>query len=498
MLGSLTLALVGTALAATPCESLKTLSLPNTTITSSEMVAAGAPLPGQRGGGARGGGQQAAPLPAFCRVVAVLRPSSDSEINTEIWLPARENWNGKFQAVGNGGWAGSIQGLTGAMPAALRLGYATAGSDTGHTGANGAFSLGHPEKVVDFGYRAVHEMTVQAKALVKAFYDEGPRLSYFNGCSTGGRQALMAAQRYPEDFDAILAGAPANNHIGLHAADMTRMTDIFKDPAGFIPQAKQTVLAQAVMNACDSNDGIKDNLITNPQACKFDPAVLQCKNGDAADCLTAPQVATAKRLYAEQRTSKGELVFPGYPFGGESGYNIMRGGTAPGTLQLDTFRYLGHQNPDWDWRTFNVDSDLALANKNAGFINAVDPDLSRFKARGGKLLMYHGWADPAIQAGNAINYHASVISKMGPGQDSWLRLFMVPGMGHCGGGAGPNQVDWIGALEKWREQGTAPDRIIGSNAATGMTRPLCPHPQVATYTGSGDPNDAASFVCKAP
>ena len=522
MLGTLTVAVMAATMAATPCEGLKAVSLPNTTITTAEFVQEGPqqPAAGGRGAGAPagapaagvpaaataagnnrggGGGRGPAPviLPAHCRVVAVLKPTSDSLINMELWLPPADKWNGKFQALGNGGWAGSIQGLTNGMPAALRAGYATAGNDTGHEGGNGVFALGHEEKLVDFAYRAMHEMTVQSKALVKTFYDQTAKLSYYNGCSTGGRQGLMAAQRYPEDFDAIIAGAPANDHLYMHAADIARMTDIYKDPEGFIPQAKQTVLAQAVMNACDSLDGVKDNLITNPMACKFDPAVLQCKSADAADCLTTKQVATAKRLYAPAKTSKGELIFPGYAFGGESGYAVMRGGTAPGNLQLDTYR-LAHNDANFDWKTFNLDTDPALAKQKLGFIDSVETDLGKFKARGGKLILYHGWADPAIQPEHTVNYYNSVLGKMGRNQDNWMKLFMVPGMGHCSGGAGPNQIDWVSALDTWRDKGQTPASILGTgtNAGTPLTRPICAHPQVATYKGSGDTNDAASFVCK--
>lgn len=544
MIGSLTLAVMAATLAATPCEGLKNISLPNTTITTAVLVPEGVYTPpapprgnnapaanANRGGQgpARGGGaaqnqgaRGAAPAtppqpiiaPAHCKVVAVLKPTSDSLINMELWLPPANAWNGKFEAVGNGGWAGSIQGLsaqgggTPPMVNALRAGYATAGNDTGHEGGNGQFTLGHPEKVTDFAYRAMHEMTVQSKALIKAFYDQGPRLSYYNGCSTGGRQGLMSAQRYPDDFDAILAGAPANDHLYLHAGDMARMIDIFKDPEGLIPQAKQTMLANAVMKACDALDGVTDSIITNPMACKFDPAVLQCKAGDAADCLTSKQVTTAKRLYAPAKTSKGELIFPGYAYGGETGYNVMRGAPGPGVdiatnpvpgdLQLGTYRYLAHQDANWDWKTFNIDTDTALAKKMGGQIDAVDTDMSKFKARGGKLLLYHGWADPAIQPEHTVNYYNSVLAKMGKDQSNWMALFMVPGMGHCSGGAGPNQIDWMTALENWREKGQTPTSIIGKGKVgdAPMSRPLCPHPQVATYKGSGDTNDAANFMCK--
>ena len=532
MIGTLTLAVMAATLASTPCEGLKNVSLPNTTITTSVFVPEGVftPATAPRGTGAapaqtpaRGGrGERATtppePIvaPAHCRVVAVLRPSADSLINMELWLPPADKWNGKFQAVGNGVWAGWIQGLgstagtTPAMVAALRLGYATAGNDTGHQETNGRFTLDHPEKVIDFAYRAMHEMTVQSKALIKSFYDQSPRLSYYNGCSTGGRQGLMAAQRYPEDFDAILAGAPANDHLYLHAGDMARMVEILKDRAGFLSQAQQDMLGKTVMSSCDALDGVKDNLITNPMACKFDPAVLQCKSGNSTDCLTPKQVATVKRMYAPVKNSKGELIFPGNAFGGESGYNLMRGITsplpnaevaenpAPDELQLGTYRYLAHRDPNWDWKTFNIDTDPALAKKNGGFIDAVATDMSAFRDRGGKLLLYHGWADPAIQPENTVNYYNSVVARMGKNQNNWLQLFMVPGMGHCRGGAGPNQIDWMSALEEWREKGTTPTSIIGkgTNAGVPMTRPVCPHPQIATYKGSGDPNDAVNFVCK--
>src|SRR5262245_7515658 len=524
------------------CEKLKSLKLSNVTITTAEFVPAGAAVAGARGGRGRGqaagavpdGGQRGAvrgpaapitPLPAHCRVAAVLKPSSDSNINIEVWLPT-ENWNGKFQAIGNGGWAGSIQGINGvgmsSMQTALRSGYATAATDTGHSaadGPSGAFAYNHPEKVVDFGYRAIHEMTVHAKAMIKSFYERAAKYSYFNGCSTGGRQGLMEAQRFPDDFDAILAGAPANNWINLHAADISRMTDIYKDSAGFLSQAKQATLARAVVNACDEIDRIKDNIVSRPLLCKFDPGTLLCKGADNDDCLTAAQVQTAKRVYADTVDSKGQLVFPGFSYGGEAAYAVLRGGTAPG-IQLDTFRYLAHQDPRWDWHTFNLETDVALAVKNAGFIDAIDPDLSKFKSHGGKLILYHGWSDQLIPARNTINYHDSVLAKMGRNQDGWLRLFMVPGMFHCGGGPGPSQFDGMVALDAWRDKGRAPAQIIGRNPATDLTRPLCPYPRVAEYRGSDTPvvvarsvsdsgvhtqeevidneTDRSNFVCKAP
>jgi len=533
------------------CDSLKSIPLSNTTITISEFVPERQAQPGDRGGrgpgergrggpapsqetrgslngpapgpppgvrgpvpGSRGPGPvgpgaprgldsrgrgSAGPvvIPEHCRVVAVLRPSPDSQINMELWLPPANHWNGKFQMTGNGGWGGSIQGLESAMPEALRAGYATAGTDTGHRGG-GEFALGHPERVVDFAYRAVHEVAIQSKTLLKAFYDQSARYSYFNSCSGGGRQALMEAQRYPEDFDAIIAGAPANPQISLHAGNVARSVDILRDPEGFVPREKiVNVLAPAIMRACDAVDGVKDNLISNPMACKFDPSVMQCKSGDRPNCLTPRQVATVKRNYAAARTSKGELVFPGTSYGTGGAPSAMTGGSAPSDLPLDTFRYLGHQDRNWDWRKFDLDVDLALARKNAGFIDA-GADLTAFKARGGRLLMYHGWADPLIEPEGSVVYYESVLAATGPGQDNWIRLFMVPGMGHCTGGNGPTNADWIGAMEKWREAGAAPDSILASGSLSGrpVARPLCRYPQLATYKGKGDVYRAESFVCK--
>src|SRR5262245_16189336 len=308
------------------CEGLKTLSLPKTTITATEFRPAGAAQAGR----GRGAGAQ---LPAHCRVAAVLAPSSDSHIEMELWMPV-ENWNGKFLAVGNGGWAGNIE--TGAMGTALARGYATASNDTGHNrtnGTDGAFVLGHPEKVIDFGYRAMHEMTVQSKALIQSFYKQGPRLSYYQGCSTGGRQGLSEAQRYPEDFDAIIAGAPVYNQTRLHASQMSLFVDMLKRPEGILSNAKKTAVANAVLSACDEQDGVKDELITNPQKCKFDPAVLLCKAGDADSCLTPPQVETAKKAFSPVTLKSGEIVYPPHSFGFENGWRMpTAGGTPPNQI----------------------------------------------------------------------------------------------------------------------------------------------------------------------
>jgi feruloyl esterase len=477
------------------CDALKTMSLPRATITAVQFMAAGAAAPGR---GGRGG--PAAPLPAHCRVAATLTPSADSHIEMELWLPT-ENWNGKFLAVGNGGWAGSIS--FDAMAAGLRRGYATASNDTGHKGGSAAFALGHPEKLIDFGYRAMHEMAVQSKAVIHALYNRAPRLSYYQGCSTGGRQGLMAAQRYPEDFDAILAGAPVYNVVHLNVSQVALQVGMLKNPASLVPPEKRTLLANAVGDACDAQDGVKDGIVSEPRACTFDAAVLACKAGDAADCLTPMQVENARSAYEPVKTRSGALVYPGRSPGFESGWRIPTPGTPLNPLFTDMVRYVGRQDPNWDPLTFDLEKDLALAVKNAGFIEASDPDLARFKARGGKLLLYHGWADPGPAPENTINYFEAVAKKLGVKQDDWMRLFLMPGVGHCGGGVGPDQADFLGALERWKEEGVAPGQIIatrpaGRGGSAAMSRPLCPHPQVARYNGSGSTDDAKNFTCGAP
>ena len=477
------------------CAALKTLSLPNATITSAEFVATGAASTGRAG---RGGSSE--PLPAHCKVAATLTPSADSQIEMELWLPA-EGWNGKFLAMGNGAWAGNIS--LDAIAVGLRRGYATASNDTGHTGGSASFAVGHPEKLVDFAYRAMHEMAVQSKTIIRAFYGRAPQLSYYQGCSTGGRQGMMEAQRYPEDFDAIIAGAPVYNMVHLNVSQVGLQVEMLKNPERLVPTEKKTMFANAVMAACDERDGVKDGIVNNPRACTFDPAVLACKEGDRADCLTGAQVESARSVWAAVKTKSGELVYPGRSPGFESGWRVPVPGTPLNPLFTDMPRFIGRQDANWDPMTFDLEKDLALALKNAGFVEANDANLAKFKARGGKLLLYHGWADPGPAPENTINYYDAVNKKLGGTQDDWMRLFLMPGVGHCGGGVGPDQADFLGALEQWREKGVAPSQInasrpAGRGVSTPMSRPLCPFPQVARYKGSGSSNDAANFSCAAP
>jgi feruloyl esterase len=490
----ITMLFAATALAQTPCGDLAKVSFPGVTITASEKIPAGP----YTSSAARPGSPQAAPiiLPDHCRVSAVLQPSSDSRIEMELWLPS-DDWNGKFQGVGNGGFAGTIS--YSAMATALLEGYATASTDTGHKGGNALFGIGHPEKIVDYAYRSVHEMTVQSKTLIDRFYGKRPRLSYWNGCSTGGRQGLMEAQRYPEDYDGIIAGAAANYHSHLHASDLALAVPILKNPASKLSPEELEILHASVMQACDSLDGVEDGILENPDQCNFDPASLLCTGGNSKNCLTQPQIDAVKSIYAPVKFSSGEIIFPGKAIGSETSWMLFNG-DRPSAVSLGTF-HLTYQTADWDWSTFDKDRDTKAADEKTGFINAIDPDIKAFKERGGKLLLYHGWNDFGISPYNTINYYESVLSNLGPDQESWMRLFMLPGVGHCSGGSGPDQANYMGALERWREAGTPPEEITAyrvSNNRISKTRPLCPYPEVAVYNGIGSTNDAENFVCRMP
>src|SRR5215471_11025925 len=402
MIANFAVLLFGAALAApTPCANLKSISLPNTTVTMAESVPAGvftpppAPPPPPPSGRRRTPPTTEIRVPNLCRVAATLKPSSDSEIKMEVWLP--ENWNGKFEFVGGGGWAGVIS--YSALGLAASEGYATASTDTGHVRGVADFAIGHPEKVVDFAYRAVHESTVKAKAIMTSFYDRAPKLSYWNGCSTGGRQGLMEAQRYPDDFDAIVAGAPANYQTHLHTWDLSVAVPVLKDPPAVVPAAKLNMLNKAVVAACDANDKVKDGLLNEPRSCKFDPATLLCKAGDSESCLTAPQLEAVKRMYAPAKTNSGQIVFPGKEYGSETGWSAISGGHAPQGVSLGSF-LVAYDDANWDWKTFDLDRDLKAVDEKVGnIVNAVNPDLAAFKARGGKLILYHGWNDTAISPG---------------------------------------------------------------------------------------------------
>jgi len=451
-------------------------------------------------------------------VKGVIRPTPDSEIKFAVWLPM-SGWNGKYTQVGNGGWAGNIP--YGAMIDPLRRGYATAGTDDGHEGGTGAaWAIGHPEKLIDFGYRAVHETSVQAKAIVRAFYGRDPSLSYFVGCSDGGREALMEAQRYPQDFRGILAGAPANNWSHLFTGFVWNEQALVNTSGSHIPPGKLASIQSAVVAACDSLDGLKDGLLEDPRMCKFDPSVLQCKGSNPSECLTALQVDALKKIYTGPKNPRtGEQIFPGYLPGTEAAPGTWAAWITPenpaNAIQFNFGNtYYGQavfEDPKWDFRKMNFDSDVHFGDSKAGpILNSTSPDLRSFRAEGGKLLQYHGWGDAAISPLNSVEYYENVQAFLSRFPDSrsvaagpttdFYRLFMVPGMGHCGGGVGANTFDAFSALETWLEKGTAPERIIAVGNSAGdpskkMTRPLCVYPKTARYKGTGDSNDAANFEC---
>lgn len=510
------------------CARLASLHLSNAGVTSAKPYEAGAfSGPPQIYSGA-----DLSPfyskLPAFCRVEVEAKPTSDSDIKIEVWMPLQE-WNGRLQGVGNGGFAGQIDHFE--LGAAIAKGYAAAATDTGHTGSSvdAEWALRHPEKVVDFGHRGIHEMTRVAKAVVAGFYASGPKHSYFASCSDGGREALMEAQRYPEDYDGILAGAPANNWTGLLSMAAADTDALVGAAPSFIPPSKIPTIAQAVNAACDEIDGVRDGILNDPRQCRFDPASIQCKSGEDTDaCLTAPQVTALKFLYAGVHDVHGRVLHPGYLPGAEEGpggWGVWITGPAPEKSLMSAFAHgyfsdMVFENPDWDVKSFNVDRDVPVARrKTAAALDSVNPNLKAFQAHGGKLILYHGWNDPAIPAVNTVNYYSSVQGQLGPSQtDSFVRLYMMPGVQHCSGGPGADMIGQSGtwpsdparnartALENWVEKGTAPGMIVatktaehvpGAQGETVMTRPLCPYPQTAKYKGSGDPNQAESFACTA-
>jgi tannase/feruloyl esterase len=501
------------------------LAPPHTTITAAEPVTAGAFRP-SLGPEAAGGPSAFGSLPGFCRVQGVITPTTDSHIEFEVWLPAA-GWNRKYQGAGNGGFAGSINYAN--MASALRSGYAASSTDTGHkAGATDAqWALGHPEKIADFGYRAIHETAETSKAIIRTFYGEGATHSYFSSCSNGGREALMEAQRYPADYDGIIAGAPAANFTRIAGAFAWNMLATAVDPASYIPARKFTAIEAAAVAACDARDGVKDGIIDEPGTCGFDPTPLLCTGPESDACLTGPQLAALKKIYAGPRTSKGEPLYPGFVPGGESGPGgwplWIAGARADKSLQYafstQAYAYLIFQNPAYDYRAFNVDRDVKAADDLVGrTLNAIDPNLRAFEKRGGKLILYHGWSDAALPPTATIDYYRGVATKMGQKEaDRFVRLYMVPGMQHCGGGPGadnfgvapglaPPEPDpsrnMSAALERWVEQDVPPAELIATkyktpNPTSGVafTRRLCPYPKVAQYKGSGDQADAANFVC---
>jgi feruloyl esterase len=510
---------IGRLLAASTCEALANLSLPDTAIATAVSVPAGSYTAPD--------GTSFPNLPAFCRVAGSIQPAADSNIEFEVWLP-NSQWNGKFAGADNGGFGGAINYAK--IGDALSHNYAAASTDTGHTAGSlgvldASWALGHPEKVTDYGYRAIHQTAQMGQAILAAFYGQRPGHSYFNGCSNGGRQALMEAQRYPEDYDGIIAGSPANFMTHLFA---TGVWDNQALTVNYLPPSKLPAIEAAALAACDGLDGVVDGVIDDPRKCHFDPSTLLCQGAETDACLTSGEIATLSALYAGPVNSAGVQVFPGYPVGGQTGANgwpLWVTGPSQGTGALFGFGYyyfvnMVYGNPAWNPYAFNVDSDVAAADADTGAtLNAMESDLTAFRERGGKLILFHGWSDPAIAAGNTINYYQSVLSNSRQIlRPPFIRLFLAPGMQHCQYGPGPDsfgqngfdqgdpQHDLESALELWVEQGVAPEQIIATKYNTDLdpasgvarTRPLCAYPTVARWTGQGSTDDAANFECVNP
>jgi len=481
----------------TPCQLIGTVPLANTAINFTVPAPSATML---------GPGDTLVKTPSFCRIGGVIRPSNDSEIHFEVWLPDSA-WNGRFRGVGNGGFAGSLNYSE--MAAALHDGYATASTDTGHRadGIDADWALGHPEKITDFGYRAIHEMTLKAKAIIQSFYGEAPKHSFFASCSNGGRQALMEAQRFPDDYDGILAGAPANFWTHLLVANFyTSGVPMLENPARYLPKEKIPAIAKAVLAACDASDGLKDGIITDPTSCHFDPNAILCKGLETNNCLTRPQIATLKAVY---QGAPG--VYPGYEPGGEDGpggWSAWITGSKPGSSAGALFstgflRNMVFNDAKWTYKGTNLADTLATADAKMGpILNSVDPNLKPFADRGGKLIMYHGWSDAAIPPLNAIDYYKSIgVNNL----QEFSRLYMLPGVQHCFGGPGPSSYsEMFTSLVAWVEKDAAPSSIVATKFKNDdpsqpieMKRPMCPYPLEPTYDGKGDPKDASSFSCAA-
>ncbi len=492
------------ALTAAQCVALKNVSVPATTITAAAIVAA---APG---------------VPEHCLVQGFV----DTEIAFNLGLPS--NWNGKFYHAGGGGFVGSIPPISGG----LARGYASVATNTGHVGSgvaalDGSWALNRLDRQVNFGHRGVHVVTVAAKQIATLAYGSAPKYAYFEGCSNGGRQALQEAQRYPHDFDGIIAAAPALDWTGLMIGFNWNSKALRAAP---IPPAKLTLIANAAAQRCDANDGLVDGLIDNPLKCDFDPASLQCTGADAPNCLTAAQVGAVKKVYAGPSNSRGRQLHPGFPPGAEggdtpgagavSGWQTWISGPSIPLPPVDnnplqfTFsdhylRYFVFSNPAYDpIASFDFDRDPRALRETGKFINADNTDLSAFRKGGGKLLLWHGWSDHALMAERTIEYYEDVVDRVGSRKkaDRFTRLYLAPGMHHCANGPGPNVFDMLTPLEKWVEQGITPGPVVATkyannNVAAGVverTRPLCEYPKVARYIGSGSIDSAANFECRKP
>jgi len=484
------------------CESLKSVRIRNGIITSAVAVTPPWEIPPTSGIFGTPKGQMV--HVAFCRVEGFAAPTSDSRIGFEVWLPLAEEWNGKLLAVGNPGFIGGVS--RGALSDIVQKRYAAVSTDTGHTEDGYFWAAGHPEKLVDWGYRAVHETVVAAKQLIQSYYGRPVRYSYWSSCHNGGNQGLNEAQRYPDDFDGIVAGDPAYYVSRLQAGSLyigwVSLKDGTRAP-GYISPEKYPAMHRAALDACDGKDGLVDGIIENPPACHYDPVVMRCHGNDQASCLTDAQVETARKIYAGAKFNDGSPIYSGFEPGTELNWAMMAGGPEPLGLSLGYFKGMVFNNPDWDYKTFDPDRDTRLAEERTGAaVDGISPDLKPFKERGGKLILYQSWNETTIPPRSIIDYYRRVEEAMGGSRQTrdFARLFMVAGMGMCPGFGNPQDFDALEALQQWVEKGIAPDRILArhrnDDREVFRPRPVCASPAVAHYKGSGDPNDAANFECR--
>ena len=505
------------------CEDLKTIKLADTTIASADSIPAGDFTTPDK--------VTRKAMPAFCRVVASVKSAPNSDILIEMWLP-KDHWAGAFEGNGNGGYGGVFTLGYNGMETGVKRGYASATTDMGTAPAtplDGDALVGHPQKWKDWGLTSTHVMTVVGKEIEKAFYGEDPKHSYYAGCSTGGQEGLIEAQYYPEDYDGILIGAPVINRTWGHAAVVWDYLAANLLPGHKLSDAKLTVLNKGAVAACGAkSNGLKsDAFISDPEACDFDPARLTCSGADGADCLTPAEVETAKAFYSGPvKSAGGAPLYYGWLPGSETGgFNwgfLEAPANAPGEPSFDgLFKWVF--GADWNWRAFDVERDMAKVDATLGPVlnGAMTGDISKFRARGGKMIVFQGWADPIVGPLQTVNFYKGLAAKFGDAQGTpdFARLFMVPSMGHCSGGVGPTSFasavplavdppstdanhDLFTALTQWVEGGKPPSEVVATkyvdsdpSKGIAMQRPLCPYPQKAWYAGEGDANKAASFTC---
>ncbi|MFC4312022.1 tannase/feruloyl esterase family alpha/beta hydrolase [Steroidobacter flavus] len=483
---------------ASACAALAGMKVESGTVEGAESFSQGQAVVGGETAGATAGAN-------LCRARLLLQPEPGSNIKVEVWLP--ENWNNKMFGFGGAGFDGGLSpGGAQLLNKVVVQGYAAVQTDVGHKPVPGLEAWVHkqPEKVVDFGYRGNHLAAVVAKQVIAAYYDNPTQRSYFLGCSNGGRDALMAASRYPEDYDGIVAGAPARRYLEVLTQLLWYHQAVHGPGGAPTLESKLGLVHDAIMKKCDRLDGVNDGIVDNPQRCRFDPAELQCKGADAPICLTNAEAGAFRKIYGGPRLSNGERISSGPALGSEGVPNNWTAWvTTPQTAAFgqEFYRWMVFDDPKWNVADFKLDRDYPSGRERiAPIVNVNSADLTAFTRRGGKLIMYQGWDDPIIAPTDTINYYEDVRKRVGSNVDDHVRLFMVPGMGHCAGGPGATSFDMQPELEQWIEQGKAPERVIAikPDSAEPFSRPLCAWPKTAHYDGAGSSNDAASFNCKAP